>query len=193
MNLKLLSSFLILLLIIPVSSFASYTLTDEQYDAIIKQLEKDQKIIRSNDIIWDELKKSKPKITYEIVEDQVVIQSIEIPIKNSKPLIYQIKFKIDQKQDVLKYFPFTIQLCGMLETEALADFKIGLRLFSFAPLQLPFLQNIGFSVLVGIKSTGVSINYGLPKPLKNTAIHIYTGFSYTKTKEVFGVGVSLNF
>ena len=81
----------------------------------------------------------------------------------------------------------------MLETAAIADFKLGIQLFSLAPLQIVVLQNIGFNVLVGIKSLGVSVSYGLPKPLKNTSIHVYTGFSYTAVKEVFGVGISLNF
>ncbi len=190
-KLKILSSFLLLFCTIPV--FAEYILTDKQYEAILCQLEKDQKLININNIIWSELRKSKPKITYEIIEDQIVIQSIEIPVYNSKPIIYEVKFKVDLKKDSLKYFPFTFHLCGMLETAAIADFKLGIQLFSLAPLQIVVLQNIGFNVLVGIKSLGVSVSYGLPKPLKNTSIHVYTGFSYTAVKEVFGVGISLNF
>lgn len=173
--------------------FAEYVLTDEQYNAIIKQLEQDQKLINNNNIIWSELRKSKPKITYEIIEDQVVIQSIEIPIYKSKPIVYEVKFKVDQKIEPTTYFPFTLLLCGMVETVALADFKFGVQLFSLYPLQIIVLRNIGLNVLVGIKSSGISISYGLPKPLRNTSIHIYTGLSYTTTKEVFGMGVSLNF
>lgn len=188
---KIVSSALFILFSIPV--LAEYVLTDEQYNAILKQLEQDQKLINNNNIIWGELRKSKPKITYEIVEDQVVIQSIEIPVYNSKPLIYEIKFKVDQKVEPDKYFPFILLLCGMVETTALADFKFGVQLFSLAPIQIIVLRNIGFNVLVGMKSSGVSISYGLPKPLKNTSVHIYTGFSYATTKEVFGVGVSLSF
>ena len=189
--LRLLSSILLLFFSIPV--FAEYVLTDTQYQSILKQLEKDQTLINNNNIIWSELKKSKPKITYEVIDDQLVIQTIEIPVYKSKPIMYEVKFKVEPKKDPLKYFPFTIHLCGMVETTSLADFKIGVQLFCLSPLQVLILSNLGFNVLVGIKSVGVSISYGLPKPLKNTYVHIYTGLSYTAIKEVFGVGVSLNF
>jgi len=190
-KIKILNSFLLFFFIVPI--YADYILTDKQYEAVLEQLKRDQQIIKNNNIRWDKLKKSKPKITYEIIDDQVVIQSIEIPVYNTKPIVYKVKFKVEPEKDPLKYFPLTLQLCGILETIAITDFKVGLQLFSLAPIKIIVLRNLGINILAGIKSSGISISYRLPKPLKNTSIHIYTGFSYTEVREVFGVGISLNF
>lgn len=190
-RLKFLSSFLLLSFIVPI--YANYVLTDKQYEAVLKQLKRDQRIINNNNIRWNKLRKNKPKVGYKVVEGKVVIQNIEIPVYNSKPLIYKVEFVVEPERYPIKYFPLTFLLCGMLEMRSTTDFKLGIQIFSFSPLRLPVLRNIGFNILVGIKSFGCSVSYRLPKPLKNTAIHAYTGFSYAAAKEVFGVGISLNF
>lgn len=182
----------VVLLILLVSSFcyADIILSDEEYQAVILRLKKDKEIIHKNESQWNSLKTSKPEITYQVLEEQVVIQQITIPINNNKPLIYKVKFKVEKSQPSEKLFPFSLFLCGMLEKEAPVDSKIGVKLIAIPPLYKNI--NIGVNGLVGIKSFGSSLSFGLPKPFKNTALHIYYGYSYKKA-DVYGVGISLNF
>jgi len=208
--LRLLSSLIFILLGIPL--FANVVLTDSEYDALLQRLKNDKILLANENIIWEELKKSKPKITYEIINDNVVIQTVEIPIYKNKPIIYEVKFLIEKKED-LKWVPWTFQLCGMAETtftnkdkskydilpylkvgdkfNIYPDFKIGVRFFSTLPLGIKYFA-FGFNVFVGIKSSGFSLSYSLPKPLKNTSIHLYIGIDYT-AKLAYGIGISLNF
>ena len=193
---RLLSSLIFLLLGIPL--YANVVLTDSEYDALLQRLKSDKYLLNIENIRWEELKKSKPKITYEIIDDTVVIQTIEIPIYNSKPLIYEVKFIVEKKEN-LKWVPWTFQLCGTVETNysignkfnVYPDVKLGVRFFSTAPAGIKFLT-IGFNVFIGIRSAGLSMSYSLPKPLKNTSIHVYVGVAYT-AKVAYGLGISLNF
>ena len=198
---KLLSSLCIVLLAIPL--FAEVTLSDEEYEAIIKRLKRDKEIINNDNIRWRRLKKSKPKIKYEIVNGQVVIQEIEIPIYKAKPLIYEIKFKVEMPENKISWVPLTLFLCGMIESNSVQgeefgvapDVKVGLQFFSLRPLGEKYKVkklNLGLNALIGIKSSGLSVSYSLPKPFSNTSIHLYVGFSY-KIKTAYGLGVSLNF
>ena len=133
-----------------------------------------------------------------IIDDKVVIQTVEIPIYKSKPLIYEIKFVVENKISA-KWVPWTFQLMGTVETtykvgdafDVYPDFKIGVRFFSTLPVNIKFL-NIGFNIFIGIKSSGGSISYSLPKPLKNTSIHMYFGVTY-KAEFSYGLGLGLNF
>lgn len=193
---KVVSSVTFVMLSFPV--FANVVLTDDEYSALLQRLKADKKLLATENIRWEELKKSQPKITYEVVDDQVVIQTIEIPIYNSKPLIYEVKFVVEKKEN-LKWVPWTFQLCGLIETNysvgekfnIYPDIKLGVRFFSTAPAGIKFL-NLGFNALVGIRSAGLSLSYSLPKPLKNTSLHFFLGVSYT-AKVAYGFGISLNF
>lgn len=193
---RLLSSLIFLLLGIPL--YANVVLTDSEYEALLQRLKSDKYLLGIENIRWEELKKSKPKITYEVIDDTVVIQTIEIPIYNSKPLIYEVKFVVEKKEN-LKWVPWTFQLCGMVETNysvgtkfnVYPDVKLGVRFFSTAPAGIKFLT-LGFNIFVGIRSAGLSLSYSLPKPLKNTSIHFYVGAAYT-AKVAYGLGISLNF
>ena len=103
------------------------------------------------------------------------------------------------KKENLKWVPWTFQLCGTVETNysignkfnVYPDVKLGVRFFSTAPAGIKFLT-IGFNVFIGIRSAGLSMSYSLPKPLKNTSIHVYVGVAYT-AKVAYGLGISLNF
>jgi len=202
-------SSILLLIFISVVVYADVSLTDKEYAALLNRLKQDKILLNNQNIIWNKLKTSKPKITYTVSDNGIVIETVEIPVYNNKPIVYEVKFAIVPKED-LKWAPWTFQLCGTIETSYVArrtinslgvselekftvtpDIKLGLRFFSTAPLGIPFF-NIGFNAMVGIHSAGLSISYQLPKPLKNTAIHFYAGISY-KAQPVYGFGISLNF
>jgi len=193
---RVLISFIFLCVSFPI--FADVVLTDSEYAALLKRLKSDKVLLAMENIRWKKLAKSKPKITYEILDDKVVIQTVEIPIHNSKPLIYEVKFVVEKKKPA-KWVPWTFQLMGIVETtykmgdtfDVYPDFKIGVRFFSTLPSGIKFL-NIGFNLFIGIRSSGGSISYSLPKPLKNTSIHVYFGVTY-EAKFSYGFGISLNF
>lgn len=171
---------------------STVTLTEEEYNKVIARLEQDKRIISTDEIRWHRLKTSEPKITYNIEEDQVIIQTVEIPIYNASPLIYQVKFTVKINEVTPVYFPWTLMLCGMLETASLTDFKLGVTVLSFEPIKYKVITNMRLNALIGIKSAGASVSYYLPKPFKNTAMHLYVGSTYT-LKATYGIGISLNF
>jgi len=172
--------------------YADVILTDKQYELLIKRLKQDKAIININHIRWNSLKKSKPTITYTVKDGQIVIQSIKIPIYKATPIIYKVKFKIEPSSEQKTYIPISLHLCGMIETRSKVDAKIGIRLLALNPLKIKYFNNINFNILIGIQSSGISIGYTMPKPFKNTTLHLYSGYSY-KLQRVYGFGISLNF
>jgi len=169
------------------SASSEVVLTNEEAHAIYDRLEKDKNIIIENQKKWESLRKEKPNITYTTKDDNVVYQTITIPVKNDNPLKYETMFDVRESQS---YIPFTLKLVGIVETQAITDFKFGIEFFSLSPLKIP----IGLNALVGIKSSGISLSYNLQKVFKNTGIHVYTGFAYTpRITPSYGLGISLNF
>lgn len=174
-------------------AFSETTLTDQQYEVVLQQLKRDRVIINENNIRWHSLRTSKPEVEYTVGDDnKVIVQKITIPISGTTPLVYQMKFEVTPPVKPTSFIPLKFFLCGMLETTTLADAKLGLQVFSLSPLKWSYVSNISANVLVGVRSFGTSVSYTLPKPMHNTSIHVYSGFSY-QFKKVFGVGVSLNF
>ena len=170
--------------------------TKKEAEEIITRLERDKKLIKSQSKKWKALIESTPKITYKVLDNEILIQTVEFPIKNDKPLIYEVKSKIIlKKAEKPKYFPLNINLAGMGESgvKKYVDAKLGLEIFSFAPLSIFILERFSLHAMVGIQSTGLSISYQISKKyLKNTRVHFYTGFAYT-VKPSYGGGISLNF
>lgn len=167
--------------------FSKVILTDKEYDATLQRLKADKKIIQNDNTRWGKLKKSKPEVNYEVIDGEVVIQSIEIPIHNAKPIIYKVKFKV-KKKDETKFFPLTLQICATLETKSHSDGKIGVQFFSLKPL---IKHSIGLNFLMGLRSAGASISYTFPKPFGNTSVHVFSGMTYT-IENTYGIGVSAN-
>jgi len=195
-----------ILILIGIPALAEVVLTDAEYKIILQRLKSDKYIIDVNNKRWGELKKTKPKIEYNIQKDYSVIQNIEIPIYASDPLKYEVKFQVDIDSQKASFFPMTFFLFGTLEStysfsneeklKVYPDAKIGVQLFSLKPLMRNF--NIGLNVVTGIRSAGISISYTLPKYLKNTSIHAYLGINYASVidggpKKAYGLGISLNF
>jgi hypothetical protein len=169
-------------------------LTDQEYSAVIAQLEKDQKNFVADQKRWDMLRTTIPNVTYKVVDGNIVVQSIVIPIDGDTPLTYESQFRIIEEQSITSFFPFTFRLVGMMETSSLVDIKLGVTIFSLAPIAKKYISNFDFNALVGIQSSGISIAYRLPAPFRNTAIHAYYGIAYDTTlTSVVGIGVSLNF
>lgn len=189
----------VLLLVISIfilTSIASaeVCLTDQEYSAVIAQLEKDQKNFVADQKRWDMLRTTIPNVTYKVVDGNIVVQSIVIPIDGDTPLTYESQFRIIEEQSITSFFPFTFRLVGMMETSSLVDIKLGVTIFSLAPIAKKYISNFDFNALVGIQSSGISIAYRLPAPFRNTAIHAYYGIAYDTTlTSVVGIGVSLNF
>ena len=201
----------IFFLFINIPLVADVTLSDTEYKALVQRLKNDKIIINTNNKRWEELKTTKPKATYEVLDDYNVKQKIEIPVYSSDPLKYELTFNVDIHKEKLKFFPFSPFLCGTLEStykktdtlmsklklgetttpEFYPDVKIGVQIFSAKPL-LSFL-NFSFNAMVGMKSSGVSISYTLPKFMKNTSVHGYMGLNYKTTKTAYGIGISLFF
>jgi len=188
---------LVLVLINSGTIYANLVITDAEYDTIIKQLKRDKSIIDENTVRWTRLKTTKPEITYDIEENGIVIQTIKIPIYKSDPLTYDVKMKIDLNKPKEKFFPLNVLLCAMFEmipgqkvSVNSFDILVGLKIFHLAPLHK--YATIGFNVLIGIRSAGISLSYTFPKPLGNTSIHGYVGINYSGLA-TYGVGISLNF
>lgn len=193
--LKLLSSLFTFLFILPIG-FASgdVVLEDDEYVAIVARLIKDKSIIEQNVAKWEALRKATPTVKYTVVEGGLIIQSVLVPILNDTPLEYKNSFEVTDYEIKKKFFPFTFQLIGAFETKHQVDAKLGIKFLSLAPLSMSFIQQIGFNLLIGIKSANCSISYNMPKPFPNTAIHVFYGWSYNaELAPVFGLGVSLNF
>lgn len=175
--------------------FADITLTDKEYDRVIQRLEKDKKIIDSEQLRWDKLRKAIPVIEYEIIENGIVVQKITIPIDIDTPLEYRTTFEVNITKQGETLTPFTFRLVGVVETSNITDFKLGCKILSLSPFKISYLQMMGLNVLVGIRSFGLSASYDLPKPFKNTSFHLYYGFDYklSAASAVYGLGVGLNF
>jgi hypothetical protein len=192
--------FIILILIIPVhltSEDESICFTKEQVKAISDQLDKDKKIIRWQARRWNELVNTKPKVHYKTKGKKIVIQKLEFPIKNDKPLIYKIEFEVTIDTKKYTYFPLRINLGIMIESGAVKfnyiDPKFGLQFLGFEPLKIKFIKGIGFHILIGIQSAGLSISWGwMKKPVENLRIHFYGGVTY-EAEKTFGGGLTLNF
>ena len=178
---------LISILFFVTSVRADIVLTNEEYNATVNRLKRDKEIINENNVRWKKLRESKPKINYEIIEGEVVIQSIEIPIYKTTSLQYEVQFKVKQKAED-QFFPFTLHICAMLETTAKSDGKVGVQFFSLKPL---IKHSIGFNLLIGMRSAGVSLSYTFPKPFGNTSIHVFSGISYS-LQSTYGIGISAN-
>ena len=200
----------ILLLLIPLLSciplFAEVVLTDAEYKALMTRLKNDKTIITTDNKRWNDLKTSKPKIDYEVQDDAVVIQKVEIPVYAAASLKYEVKFKIELKKTTAKFFPWTFFLCGTVESvykfgngetfKVYPDIKLGVQFFSLKPLNDNL--GLGLNVMVGVQSIGGSLSYTFPKVLKNTSIHVYLGLNYKSVVDKsprmgYGLGISLNF
>ncbi len=196
---------------ISIPLFADVTLSDSEYKSLVQRLKNDKIIINTNNKRWKELRTTKPKATYEVLDNYNVKQKLEIPVFSSDPIKYEIIFNVDIHKEKLKFFPFAPFLCGTLEStyrktdtlmgklklseattpEFYPDVKIGVQIFSAKPL-LSFL-NFSFNAMVGMQSSGISVSYTLPKFMKNTSVHGYMGLNYKTTKTAYGIGISLFF
>lgn len=181
-------------LVFTTFGFSEVCLTDQEYSAVIEQLEKDQKNFILDQKRWEVLRATTPHVIYNVIDGNVVIQSITIPIDGDTPLTYESQFRIIEEQNITSFFPFTFRLVGMIETTSIVDIKLGITVFSLAPFAKKYISNIDFNVLGGIQSSGISVAYRLPAPFRNTALHIYYGVAYNTTlTNVVGAGISLNF
>jgi len=176
------------ILLLPIYLFADVVLTDDTYQKMLLRLKKDKQIIETEQFRWNKLKTAKPTINYKIENKKVVIQTIEIPVHKSKPLIYEVTFEVDSPTETAKLFPLQLFLAGTVETSGV-DAKLGVQLVNIEKITT---FPIGFNLLIGGRSLGGSVSYKLPKPLDNTAVHIYIGETYSLSTS-FGIGVSLNF
>jgi len=185
---------LILMLFVGTSIVGEVILTEKEAEELYERLDKDEHIIKWQAKRWNGLVNTNPKITYKIVDGNVIIQTVEFPIKNDKPLIYEVKMKITQKDEPRMLFPFTLSLCGILESGVMSrvDAKLGVQLFNFPSVGLRYFKSLGIHCLIGAQSSGVSLSWRVTDYLKNTRIHLYSGMTY-EMKKSFGIGVSLNF
>ena len=124
----------IILILVALPLFAQVLLTDEEYGHILQRIEDDQKIIDENNKRWQKLKKSEPKIDYKVKDGKLVIQNIEIPVHEAKPLKYEVEFEVLLTEEEPKWFPFKFFLCGMLETNYQGDDDENLRSYHVRPL-----------------------------------------------------------
>ena len=171
--------------------------TEEEAKKINEQLDKDKKIILWQANRWKKMVNTPPKIHYKITDSKVVIQKIEFPVKNDKPLIYTVKFEVNTSDEKVTFFPLLINLGVMVEGNTdsykYVDPKLGIQVVGLKPINVPFIRGLGFHILAGIKSAGLSMSWGwMKKPIKNLRLHFYTGVSY-KGRETFGGGITLNF
>lgn len=187
-----------IILLIPTLTLAKKDIcfSEKEVKKIDERLEKDKKLINWYSNRWQNIINTIPTITYEIKDGKVIIQTVEFPIKNDKPLKYKIESTITiKKKEELSYFPLRFELCGIIESGAknYIDAKIGLEFFSLSPLRIFILERFSCNFMVGVQSLGMTLSYQISKKyLKNTRIHFYTGFAYT-VKPSFGGGISLFF
>ena len=121
-----------ILLLLPICVLADVTLTDETYAQVVNRLKKDKAIIVTEQTRWDKLSTTVPVINYKIEDKKVIIKTIELPIYNAKPLIYQVSFEVDTAVPQDKLFPFQLFLAGAYEPTGV-DAKVGMQ---FINLQL---------------------------------------------------------
>ena len=178
---------LLLLLLLPICVLADVTLTDETYAQVVNRLKKDKAIIVTEQTRWDKLSTTVPVINYKVENKKVIIQTIEIPVYDAKPLIYQVSFEVDTVSQSNQVLPFQVFLAGAYEPGGV-DAKIGMQLIN---IQKFCNHPIGFNAMIGVRSADISISYTLPKPFGNAMVHTYIGKTYT-LGTTFGVAVSLN-
>jgi len=184
---KLKKMILSLLLLLPICVLADVTLTDETFTQVVNRLKKDKAIIETEQIRWDKLSTTVPVINYKIEDKKVIIQTVELPIYNTKPLIYQVSFEVDTAVPQDKLFPFQLFLAGAYEPKGV-NAKVGMQ---FINLQRFAAHPIGINAMIDVRSVDVSLSYTIPKPFENAMLHVYVGKTYT-LGTTFGVGVSLN-
>jgi len=184
---------LLFLLIVPCYLLADVVLSDEEYDETIAQMENAKKALEGSQKRWDGLRKAVPEIQYR-VEGNLIIQNIIVPVEKDTPIEFQNRFKLTRVDKKPTFFPFVLRLVGGIELVNKADAKFGIKFFGLDPLKHENLRPIGLNLLIGIKSSGLSMSYDLPHPFSNTAIHVYYGTCYNEEfSKTLGLGVSLNF
>jgi len=183
-----------LVLLVGSNSLGNVCFTIREAEEIYSQLEKNERIIKWQRDRWNNLINTQPKIKYDVIEGDIIIQTVEFPIKGDNPLIYEIRIKIIREDFSKLYFPFTLSLCGMVETgvNSYIDTKLGIQIFNFYPLKIKYLKYLGIHAMIGAQSSGISVSWVFFKHLKNTRLHLYTGMSYEMKKST-GIGISLNF
>lgn len=180
-------------IIIPTLVFGDVTLTNEEFDLILTQFEKDKKIISECQSRWDKIRTSVPEVEYQ-VENRLIIQKITIPVENENPLEFKTTFALKEVGKEKKFIPFRLKLVGGVETLNDADVKIGVEFFSLEPLRYEHIKDLSLNFLLGIQSSAISVSYRLPHPFSNTTIHVYTGIRYdTELSHIVGLGVGLDF
>lgn len=184
----------IIVLLVGSNSLGNVCFTIKEAEEIYKQLNNNEKIIKWQRNRWNDLINTQPKITYDIIDNEIIIQTVEFPIKNDIPLIYEVKIKVIKENISKVYFPFTLSLCGIAETgiDSYIDTKLGIQLFNFYPLRIKYVKYMGIHLLLGVQSSGLSLSWMVFKHLRNTRLHLYTGMSY-QMKKTIGIGISLNF
>jgi hypothetical protein len=194
--------YILFFILLSIPSFASdITLSQDETDKLIKQLEADKKTIQMYLNREEKLRKEEPVIYYEFKKGGEVKQKIMIPVENDNPLEYTVNFKVNAYENE-GWFPMYLWLGGFAVNTTLkdakiqdyADCKFGIKLLSLAPLDKDFIRNLGFNVSIGLRSAGFSLSYKLFKPFEHTNIHLFYGYAYsTPLQKTFGIGVSLNF
>lgn len=175
-------------------SYSDACFSNEELKRITERLDKDKKIIQWQSKRWEELVNTIPEIDYIVEPNDIIIQKIKFKIKEDAPLEYELKIKIQYDTEKKEFFPFTFNLCGMIEPalETKSDIKLGIQFLSLAPLSSDSFNKFGMHLLLGAQSSGISISYKLSDFLPNTRLHVYSGISYTNNMS-YGIGLSLNF
>ena len=171
--------------------------TKKEAEDIDKQLDKNKKIIIWQANRWKRLINTQPKIQYRVSGSKVIVQKIEFPVKKDKPLIYKVDLEIDTLGRKYSFFPLLVNLGLMVESGATKfhylDPKLGFQFAGLYPTGITFIKGLGFHVLVGVQSAGLSISWGwLKRPIENLRFHVYGGIAYTG-KGTGGGGITLNF
>jgi hypothetical protein len=194
--------FIIIMMLMCSFGFANnVTLTQDQYNKIIDRLKEDKELLQKNDAKWDKLRKQAPSIEYKVDNVQVVIEKITIPVDKDTPLEYVSNFKVILKNQTEGFFPLRFRLYGGIDLSqgtngsAVAyqpDAKFAVKIFGLKPLPLSIVQDFGVNAMIGIHGFGFSLSYDLPKPIANTAVHAFYGYTY-KMVQIYGFGISVNF
>lgn len=175
-------------------TYSQVSLTKEQQEQLINRLERDKQLLIQDKNRWEKIRKETPKIEWEVKDNYFILQKMQIEVYNDTPLIYETEWKIDLDKKEDSFFPMTLRFAGTIESSMTTDFKIGLKVISLSPLKSEMINNLGLNVLVGLKSSGLSISYDMGKPFSNVAFHLYSGFKYSLSNpSVFGIGISVNF
>jgi len=201
---KIIFLFIVFTLSTPALSYI--VLTEKEHKAVIDRMKKNKKIIEEHDKRWEELKKSKPNIIYTKNKGEKVVQKIEIPVYNAKPIVYENIFKVLIADKDMNYFCLKPFLGGFMEIPpkeqlytdkmdpySMMDIKLGLKFLTMEPLNIPVIRGLGLNVLVGVRSAGGSLSYTFPKYVTNTSLHFYFGMNYKEQTRTLGFGIGLYF